>query len=388
MDPMEPTAPQSVVMVAGEASGDLHGAHVIRALKKRHDDIFICGAGGSAMRSAGARIIVDVQDLSVMGFSAIFSKIPAILKAAAKIKRVLSKLKPDLLILIDFPDFNLHLAAYAKRTGIPVLYYISPQVWAWRSGRIHKIKARVDHMAVILPFEKSIYEQHQIPVSFVGHPLMDAAFPQPERNIVIEIGQKDVTVSLLPGSREGEVRRLLPAMLEAAEHLQANWTGMQFLLSCAPTIDRELLSRVVKGYPALNLQVSTDPVTALFKKSHLSIVASGTASLEAAIYGIPAIIVYSTSRLNYAMAKRLINVSHIGLANLIAQRRVIPELIQGDASAAKIAAAALDLLTDPSKYGAMQEELREIRKRLGGGGASDRVADIACRLMANRSKSR
>lgn len=385
---MEAAAPQSVVMVAGEASGDLHGAHVIRALKKRHDDISICGAGGSAMRSAGARIIVDVQDLSVMGFSAIFSKIPAILKAASKIKRVLSQLKPDLLILIDFPDFNLHLAAYAKRIGIPVLYYISPQVWAWRSGRIHKIKARVDHMAVILPFEKRIYERHQIPVSFVGHPLMDSALPQSEQKKVIEIGQKDVTVSLLPGSREGEVRRLLPAILEAAEHLQANWPGMQFLLSCAPTIDREHLSRVVKGCPALNLQVSADPVTALFEKSHLSIVASGTASLEAAIYGIPAIIVYSTSRLNYALAKRLINVSHIGLANLIAQHRVIPELIQGDASATNIAATAHDLLTDPSKYGAMQEELREIRKRLGGGGASERVADIACRLMADRSKLR
>ena len=165
--------PKSVVMVAGEASGDLHGARLIDALRKRLPGIRISGAGGAAMKAAGAHIVVDAHELSVMGFTAVFLKAPQILRHMARLKRLLSDCRPDLLILIDFPDFNLHLAGYAKKIGVPVLYYISPTVWAWRAGRIHKIKRRVDHMAVILPFEKPIYAKHGIPATFVGHPLMD-----------------------------------------------------------------------------------------------------------------------------------------------------------------------------------------------------------------------
>jgi lipid-A-disaccharide synthase len=381
---MHTTAPKTVVIIAGEASGDLHGAHVIQALRKRHPDIYICGAGGNAMRSVGAKILIDVHQLSVMGFTAILTKAPAILKAASRLKKLLASVKPDLLVLIDFPDFNLHMAGYAKKIGIPVLYYISPQVWAWRSNRIKKIKRRVDHMAVILPFEKPIYEKHGIPVSFVGHPLMDAAPPQYGVTKNIAAGQTDMTVCLLPGSRDGEVSRLLPAMLRAARLLKNRCPGIQFLLSCAPTIDRKVLQQIMNASPLPDITLSTDPLTALFEQSHLSIVASGTASLEAAIYGIPAIIVYSTSMLNYAMAKLLIEVPYIGLANLIAQRRVMPELIQENASAEKIAEAAYGLLSNPDAYKQMQMDLIDVRNLLGGGGASDHVAEIACRLMGNR----
>ena len=380
---MKTAVPRSVVIVAGEASGDIHGANVIHALKNRHPDIFICGAGGSAMRSAGARVIIDVHQLSVMGFTAILSKAPAILKAAARLKKLVCSLRPDLLILIDFPDFNLHLAGYAKKIGIPVLYYISPQVWAWRANRIRKIKSRVDHMAVILPFEKKIYEKHHIPVSFVGHPLMDTAPPQNGTTKKISEGQTKFTVSLLPGSRRGEVTRLLPAMLQAAKLLQQKYPDIQFLLSCAPTIERTILQQLLDACATPNIVVTTDPVTRLFEKSHLCIVASGTASLEAAIYGIPAIIVYSTSRFNYLMAKLLINVPHIGLANLIAQRRVMPELIQKHASAENIASTACGLLSNPAAYRRMQMDLIEVRNLLGHGGASDHVAALASSLITN-----
>jgi lipid-A-disaccharide synthase len=374
---------KSVVMVAGEASGDQHGAHVIYALRKRHPDIQICGAGGSAMKHAGAEIIVDAHDLSVMGFSAVILKAPQILKSLSRLKRLLLDRNPDLLVLIDFPDFNLHLAGFAKKFGIPVLYYISPQVWAWRSNRINKIKRRVDHMAVILPFEKSIYDKHRIPVSFVGHPLMDAAPEEPARD-KMPTPAKSATIALLPGSRECEVTRLLPEMLKAAHMLQQTNPEFRFVISRAPSIDTDLISNYVQQLVLNNTSIVSEPVYAIFKRCSLAIVASGTASLEAAIFGIPTIIVYSVSAFSFWMGKLLVKVPYIGLANLIANKRVIPELVQDGATAPNIAATAQDLLTNPNAYQKMQNELKAIRKRLGQAGASDRVAEIACHLMGCR----
>jgi lipid-A-disaccharide synthase len=377
---MKNQTPKSVVMVAGEASGDQHGAHVIYALRKRHADIQVYGAGGSAMKNAGAHIIVDARELSVMGFTAVFSKAPQILKSLSRLKRLLLVRKPDLLILIDFPDFNLHLAGYAKKIGIPVLYYISPQVWAWRSNRINKIKRRVDHMAVILPFEKSIYDNHQIPVSFVGHPLMDAA-PQVSETEKIPTPSTNSTIALLPGSRECEITRLLPEMLKAAALFQQANPELRFEISQAPTIDAGLISSHMQQHILANTRIVTDSVYAIFKRCDLAIVASGTASLEAAIFGIPTIIVYAVSAFSFWLGNLLVNVPHIGLANLIANKRVLPELVQDKATAPNIAISAQHLLTDRDAYLKMQSELKSIRKKMGQAGASDRVAEIACRLM-------
>jgi lipid-A-disaccharide synthase len=377
---MRNSHPKSVVMVAGEASGDLHGAHLIDALRKRLPDIRISGAGGGAMRDAGAHIVVDAHDLSVMGFSAVFLKAPVILRHLARLKQLLANHRPDLLILIDFPDFNLHLAGYAKKLGIPVLYYISPTVWAWRSGRIHKIKRRVDHMAVILPFEKSIYAKHGVPATFVGHPLMDGAPPENEPESGTPPG-KSRTVALLPGSRECEVSRLLPEMLKAARILQQADPGLCFVISRASSIDAAVIDHLTRPYGLAHTSITDEPVYAIFKRCRLAIVASGTASLEAAIYGIPTIIVYSVSTLSYVMAKSLVRVPHIGLANLIADKRVLPELVQDQATAPQIAATAQHLLSDGEAYSRMQSELKAIRKQLGRAGASDRVAAIACGLM-------
>jgi len=377
---MKQTAAKSIAMVAGEASGDLHGAHVIQALRHRHAACAVFGAGGPAMRKAGAEIIVDIRELSVMGFTAVLAKAPQILTALFRLKQVLSKRKPDLLILIDFPEFNLHLAGYAKKIGIPVLYYISPTIWAWRAGRIKKIKRRVDHMAVILPFEKSMYDRHHVPATFVGHPLMDTAPPSntPERKA---LSAQKQAVALLPGSRVCEITRLLPQMMQAAQLLQARMPDLHFEISRAPSIDGDLIDAIVGQYALAHTTVVADPVYAVFERCRLAIVASGTASLEAAIFGIPTVIVYSVSAFNYWLAKRLAKVPHIGLANLIAEKRVLPELVQKDATAPKIATTADRLLSDPAAYDAMQKALQDIRVKLGQAGASERVARLACRLM-------
>jgi lipid-A-disaccharide synthase len=371
---------KTIVMVAGEASGDLHGAHVIRSLRKRHEHIYICGAGGSAMRAAGANLIVDADELSVMGFTAIFSKAPQILRAVSKLKKLIKALKPDVVILIDFPDFNIHLAATAKKAGVPVLYYISPTVWAWRAKRIFKIKRRVDHMAVILPFEASIYESHGIPVSFVGHPLLDdmgaaAEMPTPCAEMT------EPMVALMPGSRHDEVRRLLPIMLNAAAILQNNDQRIRFVVSCAPSIDHAYIQDIIGQHSITRIGITHDRASRIFETCCLSIVASGTVSLEAAIQAVPTIIIYEVSQLSYWLGKMLVDVPHIGLANLIAGKRVLPELVQKEATAPNIARIAGELMTNDNAYNTMQDELKHIRQMLGKPGAADRVAEIACRLM-------
>ncbi len=371
----------SVVMISGEASGDLHGAHVVEALHRRDPHISISGSGGTAMKNAGASIILDIKELSVMGVTAVLLKAPKVLKSLFRLKRYLAHTRPDLLILVDFPDFNLHLAAYAKKLGLKVLYYISPTVWAWRSRRIKKIKRSVDHMAVILPFEKSIYDRHQIPSTYVGHPLLDDANRLPPPLLKAPVGPNHCRIALLPGSREDEVERLLPDMVEAVRRLQLKYGGIHTIISCAPSIDRHRLQEMIGNSAAGNLQIVCDPVASIFSRCDLAVVASGTASLEAAIYGIPTVIVYKVSGLNYWVAKKLVDVPHIGLANLIAGERIFPELIQEQASAEHIEAAVENLLSNPAAYEKMLRDIRNVQRLMGSPGASDRVAAIACRLM-------
>lgn len=377
---MEEQLSKSVVMVAGEASGDLHGAHVVESLHRRSEAISVCGAGGTAMKRAGAKIIVDADELSVMGFAAVFAKAPQILKSLFRLKRLISNIKPDLLILIDFPDFNLHLAGYAKQRGIPVLYYISPTIWAWRSKRIHKIKKRVDHMAVILPFEKALYDKYNVPATYVGHPLLDDVVKQTTTR-KLDLQANNRCIALLPGSREQEVRRLLPEMLQAVRILQNRNKNISFILSCAPSIDDSIIHDMIDANAPKNLKIVREPVSKIFAKTNLAIVASGTASLEAAIYGVPTIIIYQVSAFSYWIAKKLVEVPHIGLANLIAGQRIFPELVQEEATAENVARTAHGLLTDPAAYGKMLNGIAHVQKQLGKAGASDRVADIACRLM-------
>ncbi len=365
--------------MSGEASGDMHGAKLANSLHAQDDRLILFGIGGERMQAAGVRIDVDAHRLSVVGITEVFAKLPQILDGMRTAKRLLVENKPDLLILIDFPDFNLHLASHAKKHGIPVLYYISPQIWAWRRGRVRKIKRLVDHMAVILPFEEIFYRQHGVPVTFVGHPLMDqysTAPKQPKRSSE----DNTVTVGLLPGSRDSEVTKLLPSMLAAAKRIHQQKPNTRFLLSRARSVASSPVERMVKesGVKVILHDGSTD---ALLEQATVVIVASGTTTLEAAIHETPMIIVYRISPLSYRLGKALIRVPHIGLVNLIADKRVVPELIQHEASPEQIAQHTLAILKDTTRAKRTRMELAEVRRRLGAAGASRKVAEIAMRLI-------
>jgi lipid-A-disaccharide synthase len=373
------------MIVAGEASGDAHGAKLVRAMRRQRPDLRFIGVGGPQLRAADVEVRIDAHTLSVVGITEVVTKLPLLLRAAADAKGLMAADRPKLLILIDFPDFNLHLAAHAKRLGIPVLYFISPQIWAWRPGRVRRIKRLVDHMAVILPFEERFYQAHGVPVTYVGHPLMDG---EPTSLPMTDWGGAaagPITISLLPGSRDREVEKHLPVLLGAAERLWQQYPQARLLVSCAPTIDAGQVIAPVEAltrrWPKLSMEVVCEDVHTLFARSTLSIAASGTVTLQAALCGTPTIIIYRISALSYRLGKLLIRVKHIGLANLIAGRTIMPELIQADASPEKIAAAADLLLKSPSRMKKMRADLMAVRQLLGSGGASQRVAGIALGLL-------
>ena len=358
----------------------MHGAKLVQSIKRIDPRSFLFGIGGREMHAEGVQIIVDANILSVVGITEVFSKLPTIYRSMSTVKKALRQLKPNLLILIDFPDFNFHVAEFAKKLGIPILYYISPQIWAWRQGRVKKIKRLVDHMAVILPFEASFYRKHQVPVTFVGHPLLDRIVPVPTPSFASELKQAP-TIGLLPGSREKEVSTLLPAMLDACNKIQKRCPKARFIISCSDSIHAERMMRMVNPYKAdINAEVIKGRVERVIRNSQILVAASGTVTLEAALYQVPTVIVYKVSPTSYWLGKRLIKVKHIGIVNLIVQKSLLPELIQDDASPEQIAQKVINMIGDPRLYRRITEELSHVPKRLGGAGASDRVARIALNL--------
>ena len=371
----------SIVIIAGETSGDLHGARLVDAMRARNNALSFCGVGGPALKQAGVRIVMDAAELSVVGLTEVIAKIPAILKGLRAVKRLLRKLKPELLILIDFPDFNLNVAAAAKKQGIRVLYYISPQIWAWRPGRVKRIAKLVDHMAVILPFEVDFYQKHRVPVTFVGHPLLDDHLPAPGEALKDRAGEGPV-IGLLPGSREIEISRHVPVMLETAKILQSKFNKIKFLVSHAPSVRRKQLEMLVQEHAdSVDVEIISDPVGELLKRCTLVVAASGTVTLQAAIYGVPMVIIYKVSPLSYWIGRAMVRVNHIGLVNLIADNQIVPELLQHDASAANIADTVSEMLGDAKRLDGMQHALVNIRGRLGDPCASERVAGIALDLL-------
>ena len=383
-----PDRPHRIFLIAGEASGDLHGSNLVKALKGKNQNIAFSGIGGQSMQDAGVEIVVDAATLSVVGITEVFSKLPGILRGMAIAKSFLRNSRPDLLILIDFPDFNLRIAAFAKKRGIPVLFYISPQIWAWRSGRVTKIGRLVDHVAVILPFEASFYRKHHIPVTFVGHPLLDEfrdQLPFP----VAALKELPTVIGLLPGSRESEIFRHLPVMLQAAGILSGQM-DIRFVVSMAPGAPHDAINALCAPYQdELCLEIDPNGARSVFAKTHLVVAASGTVTLEAAIAGTPVIIIYKVSPLSYRLGKALIKVRNIGLVNLIAEREIVPELIQDKASPELIAETVLKLVNTPSALDAIRHAFADVRYRLGGPGASSRVADIALNMLKeNRLKTK
>ncbi len=371
------------MMIAGEASGDMHGARLVEAMQALSPGLKFFGIGGRALRQAGVRISVDNSQLAVVGISEALSKLRILLRALKIAKDDLKRIRPDLLVVIDFPDFNLRVATTARKLGIPVMYYISPQIWAWRTGRLKKIKKVVDHMVVIFPFEVAFYRTNHVPVTFVGHPLLDGMTPTTSGQTNETLGANSSLIGLLPGSRNEEVRRLLPTMVQVADILSAHMPGMRFAIPVASSVDRALVETIAEGRTARFLILS-DKLRNILDEATLVITASGTVTLEAAIAGTPMIIVYKVSNFSYWLAKRLVRVEHIGLVNLVAGKTVAPELIQHEASAEKIAQRALQLLTDENRLAEMRRALSRVTRRLGAPGASKRAARVAMGLLSGK----
>jgi lipid-A-disaccharide synthase len=374
---------RKVMIVAGEASGDLHGANLVREMHRIAPRVSFYGMGGERMRTEGVKLLADAADMAVVGLTEVFFKLGAILRVMHRLKSSLAKDRPDLLILIDYPDFNLSLARSAQRCGIKVLYYISPQVWAWRKGRIDTIRKTVDRMAVILPFEERFYREAGVDVTFVGHPLLDGVKTRYQRPEALKrFGLKDeaITVAILPGSRESEVARLLPEMLGACRILAEKLSPLQFLLPLAGTLDPAFVRDILRQFP-FRVNVIRDEIYDVIAVSDAAMVASGTATLETALLGTPMVVAYKVSALSYAVGRRFISVDHISLVNIIAGRTIVPELIQHDANPERIASEVKELIVQPGKAREMKAALAEIRGKLGTPGASQRTAQIACDML-------
>jgi lipid-A-disaccharide synthase len=372
---------RKVMIIAGEASGDVHGARLVRAMQALSPGLEFFGVGGSVLRQAGVRIRVDNSQIAVVGISEALAKLRILLKALKVAKEDLKAIRPDLLIIIDFPDFNLRVATVARKLGIPVMYYIGPQIWAWRTGRVKKIKKVIDHMVVIFPFEAAFYEKRHVPVTFVGHPLLDGMMSTRSGQTKGDLSGNSMLIGLLPGSRNEEIRRLLPTMVQVADMLGDHIPGIRFAIPVASSVDRGLVEAIAEGGRTRFLILS-DRLRDILDKATLLITASGTVTLEAAIAGTPMIIVYKVSNLSYWLAKLLVRVEYIGLANLVAGKTVVPELIQHEASAEKIAHQALQLLGDEKRLAEMRRELSCIAKSLGAPGASQRAAQVAMNLLS------
>lgn len=380
MTPAEASDDRAAVMLsAGEASGDLHGATLCRALRELAPGLRLTGMGGGHMAAAGMEVIVDPTGQAAVGTSEAVGHVPALYRAYRAMGRRLVTDRPRALVLIDFPEFNLRLARRARRAGVPVVYFIPPQLWAWRAGRVRQMARRVKRVLAVFPFEPPIYERAHVPVTFVGHPLLDVlpldlTRDEARRRLGVDPGH--ALIGLLPGSRPGEIERLLPSMLDAARRLAAADRGRHFVLGLAPTVAREQVTAILRaagaGIPPIEL-VSGRTYEVMAAADTL-LIASGTATLEAALLGGPMVVCYRVSRLTELIARALTRVQWIGLPNLVSGRLVVPELIQGEMTGARLAQEAARLLDDPVAATAQRAAFKELRARLGEPGVGLRAA--------------
>jgi lipid-A-disaccharide synthase len=374
---------KKILIISGEASGDLHGANLVHELRRKAPFLAFFGVGSKRMRDAGVQMLADASEISVVGATEVLTHIGAIYRVYSRIKSFLKEDRPDLLVLIDFPDFNIMLGKVAKKLGIPVLYYISPQVWAWRKGRVNKIAEIVNAIVVVFPFEVELYKAAGVDVRFVGHPLTDvvsSGYSKIDARKHLGLDPARRTIALLPGSRKKEIMHLLPDMLEAARKLETMFKDVQFVLPVAPTLERDFIQHHIDRSGVL-VAIFDGRVYDVLRASDVAIVTSGTATLETGLMGVPMVIVYRVSGLSYFIGSLIINVDHVGLVNIVAGKRLVPELIQQDATPQNIADAVSKMLSDPEYYRAMTDGLATIRAQLGDSGASARAADVVLELL-------
>lgn len=372
-----------ILIIAGEASGDMHAAKLISQVQQKNPNISFFGIGGSKMRATGAEILIDSKQLSVLGIIEVLPRLWTIYSAFKTIKLQLQNNPPDLIILIDFSGFNLKVAKLAKKFGVKVLYYISPQVWASRAGRVEKIKKYVDQMAVIFPFEVTFYQRKHVPVKLVRHPLLDDAHsaytPESARQL-LGLDPQRKTIGILPGSRSSEIKNLLPTLLATAEKLKQDNVDLQFILPLASTIKSADISPYLSGIN-INIKVVEHNVYDVLRACDAVIVASGTATLQVALMNVPMAIVYRLSPITYAVGKRIVKLSCIGLCNIVAGKKIVNEYIQDEVNVKNLATEINKILHDDVYADAMKKELMLLRNKLEDKQNENQIADIIIELL-------
>ena len=374
-----------ILISAGEASGDIHAAAVTAALKQIDSSVEVFGMGGDALRAAGGEVLFDIKDHGVMGFVEVIKKLPDLFKLRSDFARVMDERKPDCLVVVDYPGFNMKLAKVAHDKGIPVVSYIAPSAWAWNKGRAKNVAKIVDKVACIFPFEYDVYKEAGAPVEFVGHPLLDIVKPAWERTEAEAwVGKQPghPLVLLMPGSRLMEIEKMLPNLLAGAKLLKKQLPEVQFAMPRAGTIPLELLQSKIKA-SGLDIKITEGHNYDLFSVADLALATSGTVTLEAALCGLPSVIVYRTSALNAFIARRVINIPNIGLPNIVAGRQILPELLQEDFTPANVAKTAVELLA-PERRPQLEADLAFMKARLGEPGAVKRVAQLILRIAEEK----
>jgi len=374
---------KTVMIVAGEASGDQHAADLVLALKERLPEIRFFGLGGEMLKRAGVSVELDLVSHAVIGIAEALAKIGEFFKILKLAETLLRERRPDIVILTDFPDLNFRIAAKAKLLGIPVAYYISPQIWAWRRGRIKTLKRLVDHMIVVFPFEEPIYRQAGIPVTFVGHPLLDLVKPEQDPEITRQQllqGADGPLVALLPGSRAQEIEFLLPVMAQSGKRILSHFPGAKLFISLARTISAEQVQTILRAQGVFAELVTQNAYSAR-AAADIALVSSGTATLETAILGTPMLIGYRMKNLSYILARFFVKLSFFGLANLAAGEKIAPEFLQAEFNVDAVSRAAIKLLTDQQAAEKQKQGWARVRSRLGGAGAASRAAEVILTML-------
>jgi lipid-A-disaccharide synthase len=371
-----------LLLSCGEASGDLYAGALVEALRRREPDIDVFGLGGERFAAAGGRLIADFHGMSVTGLAEALSVVPRSIATLRKLTRAARERTPHALVVIDYPDFNFRLMRSIKKQGIPVVYYISPQLWAWRPGRIKLMKRSVDLVLPIFPFEADLYQRHGIEVRFVGHPLIDIAKPRLTREAFLKKLNLDPArpvLALLPGSRKNELERLAPVIASAVPAIAARVPGLQFVVARAPNLNDGLFEPF--GLSSVTIRIADVQTDDVLNACDAAVTASGTATVQAALHGKPMVVLYKLSPATYRLGKGLAKVDMYAMVNLIAGRRVVVELIQDDCTPAAVADEAVRLLTDAPYRRGMSAALDEVRRELGGPGASDRAAEAILEMV-------
>ncbi len=372
------SAGPTVLLVAGEASGDLHGARLAEAFRRCDPDVRLVGVGGQRMHEAGVEILTGIESLSVVGITEVARRLPRILRILGALGAHLKSGEIDLFVPIDYPDFNFRLARTAHAAGVPVFYFIAPQVWAWRRGRVREMARWCAHVAVLFPFEVPFFEAAGVPVTYAGHPLVTELSPTRDRAAVraaLGLGSDERLVALLPGSRHSEIERHLPIMTETARRLGTLDPPVRCAVARAATLDREEVIALAPG-----LEVVEPPAIDLASAADAAIVASGTATVEVAIAGTPMVVMYRLSRATWFVARRLVKTPYAAMVNLVAEERLVPELLQDDASPERLTAEVRRLLDEPRVGDRMREGYARVRAALGGGVGLDAIAETALSL--------